>query len=267
MTTSLDDLLTESDRVTARLKTVFKGAMPHNKVVLVNALRSVLGEHDGDRDWIKANISAIIGGFEDSAHKAYRIAEADAQGRALRDVFGGMVRSDAPASELLDVVARNGGAIDAFCLGVAQSRKSRAGAALETCLAYLFDSLGYPYSASPVINGKPDFVFPSVERYREHATDCIVFTSKRTLRERWRQIITEGARGAHFFLATLDPDVRAPDLQEMRENRVNLVVPEGIRAGRYAAHPNVISFESFVLDYAEPAMARWRRNGVIAPAP
>ncbi len=257
------DALLEDARVTAALKTAFQRVMAPNEAIRTKALADVLGTHADDRVWIKTHMSEIVSGFEDAAHYAYRLSEAEAQGQALRQVFGGMVAENAPARDLLDALVRNASVLDKFCLGIAQGRKARAGSALEGCLSSLFDLLGYPYSSSPVINGKPDFVFPSVEHYRRHATDCIVFTCKRTLRERWRQIITEGARGAHFFLATLDPDVRAPDLQEMRENRVNLVVPEGIRAARYAEHPNVISFESFVLDHADPAMTRWQRNGVI----
>jgi hypothetical protein len=263
MTGALDELLTESDRIAARLKTEFHRVMLSNTDVQRTALDEVYGDHGADREWIKANVSAIIGGFEAAAHKVYRVEEAKSQAYAVRETFGALLPDGAPASDLLDILARNFGALDAFCLSIAQGRKSRAGAALETCLASVFDRLGYPYSSSPVINGKPDFIFPSVDHYRRHATDCIVFTSKRTLRERWRQITTEGAKGAHFFLATLDPDVRRPDVEEMNANRVNLVVPEGIRATRYDGHPNVISFESFVLDHAEPAMARWRRNGVI----
>jgi hypothetical protein len=237
--------------------------MPSNDAIRKVALAKALGEFSNDPNWIRTHMSEIVSGFEEAAHRAYRVAEADAQGQALRQAFGELVSESASARELLDVIARNGGALDKFCLGIAQGRKSRAGSALEACLAELFDRLGYPYSACPIINGRPDFVFPSVEHYKRHATDCIVFTSKRTLRERWRQIITEGARGAHFFLATLDPNVRGGDLEDMRQNRVNLVVPERVRAAQYSEHPNVISFESFVLDHAEPAMARWRRNGVV----
>jgi hypothetical protein len=257
------DQIPEPDRITAALTTAFRRVMASNEAILTQALDEVLGEHAQDPPWIKTHISEIVSGFEDAAHRAYRVSETRAQGHALREVFGTMVRLDAPSQDLLDALVRNCTALDKFCLSIAQGRRSRAGSALEACLSSIFDRLGYPYSSCPVINGKPDFVFPSVDHYRRLATDCIVFTSKRTLRERWRQIISEGARGAHFFLATLDPDVRAPDLREMRDNRVNLVVPESIRTEKYANQANVLSFESFVLDHADPAMARWRRNGVI----
>ncbi len=94
---------------------------------------------------------------------------------------------------------------------------------------------------------------------------CVIFTVKRTLRERWRQIVTEGTRGLGFYLATIDEDVSGRDLGEMIQSRINLVVPIRIKGIRqeYEEAPNVISFENFFRFHLDPALDRWRAAGAI----
>jgi hypothetical protein len=94
--------------------------------------------------------------------------------------------------------------------------------------------------------------------------DCIIFTIKRTLRERWRQIVTEGTRGLGFFLATIDEAVGKNDLDAMRVSRVYLVVPKQLKQNieAYADALNVITFEDFFKLYLDPAMVRWKSQKV-----
>ena len=129
----------------------------------------------------------------------------------------------------------------------------------------LFTSLEYPFTSQAVINGIPDFVIPSIEYFRKNPIDCIIFTVKRTLRERWRQIVTEGTRGLGFFLATIDDSVGERDLAEMMKSRIYLVLPDSLKNEKsaYATAPNVITFEGFFRFYLDPAMVRWRASEIL----
>lgn len=155
--------------------------------------------------------------------------------------------------------------LDRLFLSIGQSRKARAGITFESTIRGLFRQCGYPFEEQCVVNGKPDFLLPSESHYRRFATDCIIFTAKRTIRERWRQIATEGTRGKALYLATIDHKVTAAQSAEMLENRIYLVVPADSKGAvpAYSAAPNVISFEDFFTDHLDPAMERWRRSGVI----
>jgi hypothetical protein len=104
---------------------------------------------------------------------------------------------------------------------------------------------------------------PSYEHYLRNPIDCIIFTAKRTLRERWRQIVTEGTRGYGFFLATIDEKVSSTQLAEMHHNKIYLVCPENIKIAKYNNILNVLSYKQFFMDYLDPSMERWRRNGII----
>lgn len=95
--------------------------------------------------------------------------------------------------------------------------------------------------------------------------NCIIFTVKRTLWERWRQIVTEGTRGLGFFLATIDENVSGNALDDMRRSRVYLVVPVRLKRDIevYSDAVNVISFEEFFAHYLDPSMTRWRERHAI----
>lgn len=155
--------------------------------------------------------------------------------------------------------------LDRFYLSLTQSRKVRAGSAFEIVLKTLFKTLGYPFDEQQVINGKPDFLMPSRNHYDKNPMDCIIFTAKRTLRERWRQIVTEGMRGLGFYLATIDEEISGAQLGEMLNHRIYIVVPENIknRIASYRQAPNVITFEDFFRQHLDPAVKRWKENRVI----
>jgi hypothetical protein len=155
--------------------------------------------------------------------------------------------------------------LNSFFLSLTQSRRARAGKTFEETIKGLFRRCGYPFEEQRVINGKPDFLMPSEAHYRKNAPDCIIFTAKRTLRERWRQIATEGVRGKGLFLATLDGGVSANQAEEMLANRIYMVVPKSLKQSKpvYQNAPNIISFEDFFTDHLDPAIARWRRAKII----
>jgi len=132
-------------------------------------------------------------------------------------------------------------------------------------LKTLFKKLNYPFDEQQVINGKPDFLMPSRNHYDTNSMDCIIFTVKRTLRERWRQIVTEGTRGLGFYLATIDESISGKQLGEMRDNRIHLVIPANIKGKveRYTSAHNVITFEEFFRYHLDPAVTRWKERGII----
>lgn len=146
-----------------------------------------------------------------------------------------------------------------------QGRRPRAGAAFELIIRRLFVALKYPFTAQAIINGQPDFILPSVDHFRAYPMDATIFTVKRTLRERWRQIVTEGTRGLGFFLATIDENISPHDLKEMLASRIYVVVPKRIIEANedYRNAKNVMTFEEFFKHHLDPAMKRWKSSGVI----
>jgi hypothetical protein len=249
--------------VGAQLAAQFRSSILPNDEVIRLALLDVLAPLEGDVEAMKASASRIILDAEKAAHDRYLETQRAAQEHAIRTVFGPLAADLKTPQEVVEAIAANAASLDEFYLSVAQGRKSRAGSAVETFFDTLFRALGYPFEREHVINGTPDFIFPSATHFRALPTDCIIFTCKRTLRERWRQITTEGSRGFVLYLGTLDASVKDADLDAMKSQKVNIIIPESIRAAAYPKHMHVMSVESFLRDHLDPAMERWRRNKVI----
>ena len=248
-----------------KLKRAFQEQMPGGQKIAARAVTKCLRGHENDPVWLKKNFSRLVERAQLSAYADYREAEARIGASALSSVFLPLVGRRSSPRAALNRLGKNYRALDRFFLGLRQGRRPRAGNTFKLLTRELFVRLEYPFTAQAVINGQPDFILPSVEHFRRDPPDCIIFTVKRTLRERWRQIVTEGTRGLGFFLGTIDEDIAARDLAELHRSRIRIVVPGRIKQCRndYAKALNVITFEDFFRHHLDPAMKRWRAARVL----
>lgn len=226
----------------------FKKNVPENDVLCKQAANVVLaGKTNAE---IKADFSTYFEQMQDEIYQQYLRAQDDAGQKVI----------DNQIAEEGAVYFRD---MDKLLMSIFQSRKSRAGKAFEYIIKELFTRLSYPFSEQIIIDGaKPDFVMPSEEYFNKKPLDSIIFTAKRTLRERWRQVVTEANKGYGYFLATLDAKVTKSQIGQAATHKIFLVVPKSIKESNdvYAAEYNVLSFEQFFTDYLDPAMVRWGLN-------
>lgn len=249
----------------SELLTEFKKGMPSPTDVAQSAIEKGLSGSKGKPEFIKKNFSQLVEQVQIDAYNIYLSAQEKAWIKAIEYYCHANLNKDAMGGEVISFLQGKLKVFDAFFLSVSQSRRSRAGSTFEDIMKELFKRLEYPFAEQQIINGKPDFLMPSREYYDKYAAECIIFTAKRTLRERWRQIVTEGAKGRGFFLATIDKKVSSNGLEDMKNNRIYLVVPKDLKNNikHYTDAPNVISFEDFFEDHLDPAMKRWKKAGVI----
>lgn len=118
----------------------------------------------------------------------------------------------------------------AFSLSVQNRRKARAGAALENHLAAVFEAheIRYSRGAETENRNRPDFLFPGQAEYRDPAFPSARLTmlgAKSTLKDRWRQVLSEAIRIDAKHLLTLEPGVSENQTDEMRAKLLQLVVP------------------------------------------
>jgi hypothetical protein len=254
-----------TEQVHELLRKAFLKSIPSGNQIAATAVHKALADREADDEWVRQNFSNLVEHVQIDAYQEYLAAEKVAGSKALADVFLPLIGEHADARQMVDVLGQYFYALDRFFLGLTQGRRPRAGKAFELLIRELFVRLRYPFTSQPIINGQPDFILPSVEHFRRNPPDAIIFTVKRTLRERWRQIVTEGTRGLGFFLATIDEEISDRDLEAMLQSRIHIVVPTRIKAIRpdYEAAVNVITFEHFFQFYLDPAMQRWKAAGVI----
>lgn len=239
--------------------------MPEHVQINQEAVQKVLDPYQGNAERIKRDFDLLIDSIHDAAYQTYLQYQAEYGKKALRHYFVELLKNKniLNSDGIADTVASRFSELDKFYLSLSQGRKSRAGSTFEFIHNSLFKSLGYPFTEQPILNGRPDFVLPSKAHYDRQPTDCLVFTAKRTVRERWGQVTVEGARTSIFFLATIDRKVSATKLHEMHEKRVFVVCPKELKIGKYPDFDNVMSYATFFNDYLDPAMTRWERNRVI----
>ena len=151
-------------------------------------------------------------------------------------------------------------AVVSIGLEITNRRKARAGKSLEHHLSRIFEERGLSFTPQARTEGKkkPDFIFPSEEDYRDLSfpSEKLVFLgSKRTCKDRWRQVINEADRIPRKYLFTLQQGVSESQIEEMRTENVVLVVPS-IYHKSYppSALDNVITLEEFI-DIVEKTQA------------
>jgi len=224
----------------------FKRTVPDNSLLCKQAAEAVLG--DSKPEFIKKHFSSLLDKMQEEIYRRYLAA----QESAAQAVIDEAIRANGTITF---------GDLDKLFMSIFQSRKSRAGKAFEYVIKELFARLSYPFSDQVVIDGaKPDFVIPSEEHFRARPLDSIIFTAKRTLRERWRQVVTEANKGYGYFLATLDEKITRNQIEQAAEHKIFIIVPKSLKEKHddYRGAYSVLSFEEFFERHLDPAMARWK---------
>ncbi|WP_400153534.1 type II restriction endonuclease [Candidatus Methanomassiliicoccus intestinalis] len=117
---------------------------------------------------------------------------------------------------------------------VLNRRKSRAGFALENHVEALLKAHGIMYTRGGITEdrNKPDFIFPDIMLYQDPNFDEMLLTMlgvKTTCKDRWRQILSEAERITEKHLLTLQAAISENQIEQMKQNKVRLVVPRGIQ--------------------------------------
>lgn len=117
-----------------------------------------------------------------------------------------------------------------FSLSVQNRRKARAGAALENHLNHIFTARTLLFGRNCITESKnrPDFLFPGCEAYNNAefpAASLTMLGAKSSLKDRWRQVLSEAQRIEIKHLMTLSPGISVNQTDEMQSKKLQLVVP------------------------------------------
>jgi hypothetical protein len=120
-----------------------------------------------------------------------------------------------------------------FSLSVQNTRKSRAGQALENHLEEVFidNKINFSREKQTEKRKKPDFIFPNIESYHDQNFDESLLTmlgAKSTCKDRWRQVLSEANKIKEKHLFTLEPSISSNQTEEMKASNLQLVVPQQI---------------------------------------
>jgi hypothetical protein len=126
---------------------------------------------------------------------------------------------------------------------IGQGRMARGGKDFELQFGKLLDLMNIPYQK---IRRKyrVDFMLPSDELFDQNRTAAAIVSAKRTLRERWREVVEElhAMRAPNIFLITADEDVSEGHVGDIcGKYQIHLVVWNHVKA-KYPNEPLVLSY-------------------------
>jgi hypothetical protein len=149
-----------------------------------------------------------------------------------------------------------------------QRSKSRAGYSFEQHVQRMLTDGGIPFQEQRFVgNQRPDFILPSVKTYKDpnrERDDALILSLKTLLRERWKQVLSEN-KASDLYLGTVDDGIAGASIEEMRENRIYLVVPEQHKDSEYTeykGHENVITFRDFFRTELRKRRTIWLSKGI-----
>lgn len=139
-----------------------------------------------------------------------------------------------------------------LALSISNRRKSRTGKSLELNLADIFQGsrLLFQQNEETENKKKPDFIFPSIDAYFNDnfpAEKLIMLGTKTTLKDRWRQVLSEADRIRKKHLFTLQEGVSENQFAEMKASNLTLVAPKKTIA-KYpkSTRNNILTLDDFV---------------------
>ncbi|MEM2897609.1 MAG: type II restriction endonuclease [Candidatus Bathyarchaeia archaeon] len=114
-----------------------------------------------------------------------------------------------------------------------QMRKARGGKTFEHLIKILLNLAGVPceepHEKTRNVLKRIDLVSPDAETARLTPDKAIFISTKRTLRERWKQVVPEHMKGARLYLITINNDITEEKAREIKETGMVIYVRNNLK--------------------------------------
>jgi hypothetical protein len=118
-----------------------------------------------------------------------------------------------------------------------QMRKARGGKTFEHAVKTLLNLAGVPceepHKETKNILKRIDLVSPDAETARLTPDKAIFIATKRTLRERWKQVVPEHMKGARLYLVTINGNITEEKAMEIKETGMVVYVKSELKEKPY----------------------------------
>lgn len=147
-------------------------------------------------------------------------------------------------------------------LSISQSRKSRGGKDFELQIEGLLTLAGFPYEKQ-IRGDRTDLVLPSEVVYRDNPNIGVIVSAKRTLRERWREVVEElmKLRAPNVYLFTADHDITTSVAQNITGHNIYLVVWDDLKAAKLGDISRALGYTEWATGTMEVMRQRWPSAG------
>ena len=150
------------------------------------------------------------------------------------------------------------GLLRGLYLSIAQSRKQRGGKDFEYELQSLLTLGDIPFEVQSQ-KDRADFIFPSSDLLYKERPKAVLLTAKRTLRERWQEVVNELAaiQCPNTYLATAEEKIASNALSGIRARNIYVIVWDEVKSSRYQSEPFVVGYSKFLQDLTRHFLPQW----------
>lgn len=210
-----------------------------------------------NRSYILTNFSAIIEEYRDLDWKILQKLMIDRYMKMFKHIVDKNAKEKGIKKEELSEFILNDKEIFLYKyqldMSLSQSYRPRAGKGFEFIIEELFQKLNYKFLPQPKnIQGNPDFIFPSEDEYEKDTSKCMIIGAKTTIRNRWKEIITEGDNKVKKFCLTIGDDLSDAQAKAAMKGRLFFVCPKKLKESKFSKNKNILSFEEFLIKVVEP---------------
>jgi hypothetical protein len=146
-------------------------------------------------------------------------------------------------------------------LSRSQSRKQRGGLDFQEQIKHMFQLAGLPFEEQ-TREYHTDFVIPSQQFFARDRTRAIIFSVKRTLRERWQEVVQElyHTNCPNVYLATANESNKISQethIEGLRRFNMHLVVWDDVKQSKFPDEPMVRSYTDFATQDIQTFRGFW----------
>ena len=143
-------------------------------------------------------------------------------------------------------------------LSISQSRKQRGGKDFEYQIQRLLELAQIPHEVQPR-RERADFILPSSDLLQRDRPKAVLLSAKRTLRERWQEVVDELQRVGcpNTYLATTDESFTQNVVGEIGKRNIYLVVWDEVKQRKFAGVAAVVGYSKFIADLTGHFLPQW----------
>lgn len=203
-----------------------KREIPSVDVILEEAIDNLQITHMSQKGVLK-NFGIFVSKLESEARGIYMKHEDEAFDKLLKLVSEGKRTLTYDGLKTLVIATRR----LEFVAG--QMRKARGGASFQKIVQKLLNLAGIPcetpHKETKKLLKRIDLVSPTADIGKKMPDKAIFLAAKRTLRERWKQVVPEQMKGARLYLVTINGECSAEKAKEINEAGLIAYVPENLK--------------------------------------
>lgn len=111
---------------------------------------------------------------------------------------------------------------------LSNQRRKRAGVAMEGIMGAILRRCDIEFQPGLPRTGRADFICPSLKVFDTYSEYSVILECKRTLRERWKEVLDELAKSHLVWLVTLDRGLTRGTVESIGDSNITLYARQSV---------------------------------------